>query len=123
MEKNGDRAAGQVPDTAGWERWILQLSERMREVLQTTVSLTLAGMEKSGMLYTVRPMPVRAFLTERIASAGDMAVLPQWERGAGMQEEYPLPSLRQENSHRRVRRTPYETARELQKQSELLLRT
>ncbi len=121
MEKNGDRAAGQVPDTAGWERWILQLSERMREVLQTTVSLTLAGMEKSGMRCAVRPMPVSAFLTEQIVSgAGDTALsLPE---GTSV-----VPAEQTAGSSLYVRKrrktTPYETARALQRQSELLLRT
>ena len=121
-EKN-DNTAEQIPDTAEWENWILQLSENLREMLQLTAASVLADLDTGRYFPPIRPVPVSGFLTERIASAGDMAVLPQWERGAGMQEEYPLPSLRQENSHRRVRRTPYETARELQKQSELLLRT
>lgn len=121
MEKNGDMAVVQVPDTAGWERWLLQLSEKMREMLQTTVSLTLAEMEKRGMPSALRPMPVSAFLTERIVSgAGDTALsLPEGtsvvsaEQTAGA-----FPYVRKKR-----KATPYETARALQRQSELLLRT
>lgn len=121
MEKNGDMAAVQVPDTAGWERWLLQLSEKMREVLQTTVSLTLAGMEKSGIPSEQRPMPVSAFLTERIVSGAGDTALSLLEGVSAVPVEQTAGSFPYIRKRRKT--TPYETARALQRQSELLLRT
>ena len=121
MEKNGDMAAVQVPDTAGWAHWLLQLSEKMREVLQATVSLTLAGMEKSGMPSDLRPMPVSTILTERIVSGGGDTALSFPEGMSAVPAEQTAGSSPYVRKRRKS--TPYETARELQRQSELLLRT
>lgn len=121
MEKNGDMTAVQVPDPAGWERWLLQLTEKMGEMLQTTVSLMLSGMERGGIPSALRPMPVSAFLTERIVSGGGDAVLSLPEGISAVPAEQTAVSSTYVRKKRKS--TPYETARELQRQSELLLRT
>ena len=123
MGEKSDNMAARIPDTAAWDKWILQLSEHLQEMLQLTASSVLAGLDDTGIAASIRPVPVNGILAERIAVGGDLA-LPLTEGDYGiMEESHRASSPGQTDPYRQVRRTPYETARELQKQSELLLRT
>lgn len=125
MRKIENGTAEKIPDAAWWENWLLTLSAGLRETLQMTAA---AMTEIGGTLQPVsfRPVPVSGVLTERIVSGGG-AVLPGDGSISVLQDSDPVQatvsSQRQVRQYRRNSRTSYETARELQKQSELLLRT
>ena len=125
MWEKDDMAAKQIPDMTEWAQRILRLAEGLEEMLQQTAVSVLAGAYGKGDSAPFRAVPVSGFLTEWIASGGDLALpLSLTEGKSVMQEERCTgSSLRQGHSVGRGNRTPYETARELQKQSELLLRT
>jgi len=125
MWEKDDRTAEGIPDTAKWERWLLRLSENMGEMLQLTALSVLEGLRGRTVSASFRPVPVNGLLTERIAAGGDVA-LPfsvGGERSLLPEEGAAMSFRGQGHTGRRNSRTPYETARELQRQSELLLRT
>ena len=127
MWKKDGRTAENIPDAAGWENLLQQITDGLQNLLQRTAASALTGLEEAEHFTGFHPVPVSRFLSERIASGGETVLSDvlyplQGERRIGGGEDCRSPR-RQETLRQRQGRTPYETARELQKQSELLLRT